>query len=201
MPCTYCIYLSKARGKAKKCGSEQIEKGDLRVGSMNLESGSYGNWVHLDCWRVPGKIHVGLEKEEWANSSTEILSLYLQNLNEVLLSGFEELTEQQQDMFIEHTRDEANWAKLQPFKSKDDAGMVMHKQTGIRDTSGSQAPFETSAGPASTSTSTSIVPAQSNAVSVKKKERYIIPVPGRNGAVENKFYGKTCVLTGDKIPR
>lgn len=74
----------KASGKAKKCREglsvvttvssddcaantatdlidptkppELIEKNELRVGSINEQSGTYSRWVHLRCWRVPYKV-------------------------------------------------------------------------------------------------------------------------------------------------
>jgi hypothetical protein len=30
---------------------EFIQKDEVRIGSMNLDSGSYGRWCHLRCWR------------------------------------------------------------------------------------------------------------------------------------------------------
>lgn len=31
-------------------------KDHLRVGWLNAETGSYGNWVRIECWRVPSKV-------------------------------------------------------------------------------------------------------------------------------------------------
>ena len=35
---------------------ELIDKNELRVGSINEQSGTYSRWVHLRCWRVPYKV-------------------------------------------------------------------------------------------------------------------------------------------------
>ena len=39
-----------------------IDKGDIRVGSLDKMAGSYGRWHHLECWRVPKKVQNGLTK-------------------------------------------------------------------------------------------------------------------------------------------
>ena len=70
----------KARGSAKKCREglcaectttsttsttdlvdptappELIAKNELRVGSINVQHGTYSRWMHLRCWRVPYKV-------------------------------------------------------------------------------------------------------------------------------------------------
>ena len=65
----------KATGKAKKCyergiekdstctdlvdstaAPEIIEQGEIRVGWVNAQTGTYGGWKHLRCWRVPSKV-------------------------------------------------------------------------------------------------------------------------------------------------
>jgi hypothetical protein len=30
---------------------------------MNKEAGSYGRWCHLQCWRVPSRVWLGLPQE------------------------------------------------------------------------------------------------------------------------------------------
>jgi len=39
--------------------NSKIAKGEVRVGSLVEESGSYSRWMHLECWRVPSKIWLG----------------------------------------------------------------------------------------------------------------------------------------------
>jgi|AntAceMinimDraft_11_1070367.scaffolds.fasta_scaffold403803_1 hypothetical protein len=34
-----------------------ISKDTVRVGSIDLQSGAYGRWVHLECWRA-GNVRV-----------------------------------------------------------------------------------------------------------------------------------------------
>lgn len=49
-----------AKGSAAKCFSDKadllITKGSIRIGSLNDVSGSYGRWIHLECWRIPSKV-------------------------------------------------------------------------------------------------------------------------------------------------
>jgi hypothetical protein len=44
------------KGSAKKCVDPLISKVEVRVGSIDTESGSYGRWNHLKCWRVASKV-------------------------------------------------------------------------------------------------------------------------------------------------
>ena len=81
-----CVQKGKAQ---KKCldGCELIPKGELRVGSMNPDSGSYGWWNHLACWRVPSKVWTGIEGLE----SPKDVEGALFSMNEVLFCGLDEL--------------------------------------------------------------------------------------------------------------
>ena len=106
----------------------KIPKGELRVGSIDDQSGSYGRWVHLDCWRVPAKIHQGLprlgspEAEDPAAFEAALLSM-----NEVLLSGVEELEPEIRQLLVRHVMDPTKWAALQhsaPFSARGGMGTL-----------------------------------------------------------------------------
>lgn len=61
---------------------------------MNRESGSYGNWYHLGCWRVPSILWMGLPNPESGNEWTVAnISKALSKMNEVLFCGYNELPE------------------------------------------------------------------------------------------------------------
>ncbi|CAM9650572.1 unnamed protein product, partial [Ectocarpus fasciculatus] len=51
---------------ARRCFDEGplIGKGEIRIGSLDAQSGSYGRWVHLKCWRVPSRIWMGLARAD-----------------------------------------------------------------------------------------------------------------------------------------
>ena len=53
----YRVELARSgRSKCAKCDG-YIEKGSLRVGSLDKFAGTYGRWNHLGgCWRVPVKV-------------------------------------------------------------------------------------------------------------------------------------------------
>ena len=47
-----------------------IEKGEVRVGTLNEQSGGYSRFVHLRCWKVPVMIWLGLPEPPKPNPST-----------------------------------------------------------------------------------------------------------------------------------
>ncbi len=52
----YRVELAKSgRSKCVKC-KDLVEKGAVRIGSLDEYAGSYGRWNHLGCWRVPVKV-------------------------------------------------------------------------------------------------------------------------------------------------
>ena len=99
-----------AKGKARKCEPASpdavdsfgklldkggmIEKGELKIGRINEDTGSYTQFVHLDCFRVPSRWWKGLpdpqasdfdkemfEKEVLVHSLRAVLSPSLYNTN------------------------------------------------------------------------------------------------------------------------
>lgn len=77
---------------AKKCsayGAEPafIAKGEIRFGSMNTESGAYGRWMHLGCWRVPGLIWRGLPCPKSAEFNSQNIARALTTMNEGVSSS------------------------------------------------------------------------------------------------------------------
>jgi hypothetical protein len=167
----------KQKTKAKKCndGEETIEKGEIRVGSMDPLSGGYGRWNHLKCWRVPSKVWLGLtDPDDPAQVAKALLSM-----NEVLLCGFSELSEEEKNAFVAHVTEKnengeyANWAKLVKRKKKNDAALVAPET-------------------AQPSDSREVVPQGYHV----PRRRFVPPVPGKDGAIAGALAGKTVVLTG-----
>jgi hypothetical protein len=58
---------------------------------MNIESGSYGGWMHLNCWRVPFKVWTGLPDPS-KDSNAAHFEAALLSMNEVTLCGVSTLT-------------------------------------------------------------------------------------------------------------
>ena len=63
-----------------------LAKDELRVGWLDSESGSYGGWVHLKCWRVPNRVWLGLP-DPARISDIAAFTRALLSMGGVLLSG------------------------------------------------------------------------------------------------------------------
>jgi hypothetical protein len=166
--------LCRQTGKAKKCSKgEKIQRDVVRIGSLDEKSGSHCRWVHLDCWRVPSKVWLGVPDPEECDDP-KMFEHALLSMNEVLLSGVSELSPENKKGFIEHVMDKKNWAKLvkRKPKNKEDGDGVL----------------------------TEVEKQEKKAVVVHGKHKpgqvFVVPVPGRNGALANMLEGKRVVLTG-----
>lgn len=84
---------------------EPIVKGEVRVGSLDENSGAYGRWHHLRCWKVPRKIFTGFTHAEDADTTMRDLK----SMEEVLLCGISELDSNAQSDVLEHVMEKANW--------------------------------------------------------------------------------------------
>ena len=179
--------------KAKNCAREVIAQGDLRVGSFNKETGSYGRWVHVTpCWRVPSKLWKGLEQlgnhDTIADVDPARVANALESMNDILFCGFLELDEQQKMKIVNHVMDSSTWAAYRKPKAKK---MVADGGAGEGgDGTNLNSSSNTSYG------SASMVPISSSTTVTKAKQRYEPPVPGKNNALENALSGKTVVMTG-----
>jgi hypothetical protein len=170
--------LCRQKGKAKKCGEgEKIPKDDVRIGSVDDKTGSYTRWVHLKCWRVPSKVWLGVPNPEECDDP-KMFEQALLSMNEVLLSGVSELTPESKQLFVEHVMDKVNWAKLvkRKPKNKDDGDEALTEVEKVEKQ-------------------------EKNAAVVihgkhKASEVFVVPVPGKNGALANMLEGKRVVLTG-----
>jgi NAD-dependent DNA ligase len=166
--------LCRQKGKAKKCGEgEKIPKGDVRIGSIDEESGSHARWNHLNCWRVPSKIWLGVPNPEECHDP-KMFEQALLSMNEVLISGVSELTPDSKQAFVEYVMNKENWAKLVKRKAK-------NKEEGDE-------------------VLTEVEKQEKKAVVIhgkhKPSEVFVVPVPGKNGALANMLEGKRVVLTG-----
>jgi len=52
--------VANTGGIACEHANEKIEKDEIRCGHRNPTSGSFGNWSHLRCWRIPKRVWLGL---------------------------------------------------------------------------------------------------------------------------------------------
>lgn len=81
-----------------------IPKDSLRFGRLMNETGTYTNWHHLLCWRVPSKVWTGFTMPEDA----DVVLQDLLRMDEVLLSGVDDLTEEEKREVIEHVMNRNN---------------------------------------------------------------------------------------------
>ncbi|CAN0216891.1 unnamed protein product [Scytosiphon promiscuus] len=105
---------------ARKCNPEDplISKGEIRIGSLDAQAGTYSRWIHLECWRVPSRIWLGLAREEDGAGGADTGSLEeciaaLSSMNEVQFTGFNDLSERDQREVASHAMKKANWARRQ----------------------------------------------------------------------------------------
>ena len=178
-----------------------IMKGSVRVGSMDPESGTYGRWNHLPCWRVPASIHLGLPRQ---GSSPKLFETAIESMQQVVFTGFTELSREQKNLIISHLMDSANYARLTKASksamppsgagTKADAGAGFGTGGGGGGGGGAGAGMggrgEGSAWGASAPT-TAIVSSGGGGGG-----KFILPRPGLNGAQAGAFRGQTFVMTG-----
>ncbi|CAN0086778.1 unnamed protein product, partial [Sphacelaria rigidula] len=184
---------------ARRCPPEDpfIAKDEIRVGSMDGMSGSYGRWVHLKCWRVPSRIWMGLPGDDDGDAGgftdrTTQFRAALSSMNEVQFCGFNELTPYQQTQIVHYVMDKSNWARLTKRMDRSDSNPTSDRtaHTPPQDMGGGSA------------TPGAVVSrndgASSTALSVTNRDRgfFVVPSPGVNGAQPDSLRGKTIVLTG-----
>lgn len=166
---TYRVELAKS-GRSRCVKSDTlIEKGEVRIGSIIPDVGSYGRWNSLDHWRVPSRIWLGLSTPDDHDSVAKALS----SMNEVLFCGFNELPQEAKDRVVSRVMNKEHWAR----KTKSRA----------------PPPEVTSAPPPTTSQEGGNTTAMTAAPA---GNRFVIPKPGVGTAREGALAGKTCVLTG-----
>ena len=88
----------------------------------------------------------------------------------MLFSGFGDLPESDQDAVLEHCMNKENWAKLSKSKA---ISVVDMEFCGVTETA-------------------AIVPSGDDS----ERQTFVIPVPGKNGAIPNALAGKVFVITG-----
>ena len=168
---------------------------------VQFQSGAYGGWKHLRCWRVPSKVWKGLpEPTDDAKHDFEAFSVALTRMEDTVLCGFTELQMSDQRLFVEHLRDkDENWAREVnrkapvPMLPAPPVPQALQGMKQGRDSSQKSSTEATSVDPVASSDA---LVKQSTAV-VESKRVFVIPKPGENGASsETALQGTTFVLTG-----
>lgn len=207
---------------ARKCDVEDplIGKGEIRIGSLDAQAGTYSRWVHLECWRVPSRIWLGLAQPEGGGGGGGSLAecvAALSSMNEVQFTGFNDLSEHEQRRVASHAMNKANWARRQGRRAVTTTGRGVGTGAGASSSGGGSSSASSrsptagysagsgghSAYAAPTSgTAQSLVghrgPTSTAMVAPPSAGRgfYIIPRPGVNGAPRDFLKGKTVVMTG-----
>jgi len=151
-----------------------IPKGELRVGSMDKDSGTYCRWNHLKCWRIPYYV--------WGYftdpTDPDCVLQGLLQLDDVIFSNLRSLTDQDLDALVAQVMDQSKW-KSKRLARKRPPPKPVH------------APV-----PNTLATLHDNVLTGEALVAQSGKQRFRIPVPGVNGAIADCFQGKKFVLTG-----
>jgi hypothetical protein len=96
-----------ARSTCGKCKS-LIAKGAVRIGSLIEDAGTYGRWVHLECWRVPAAVWLGMPPE---GSPAAYFMMALVAQSDLVLLGFASLSAAERQAVVARVIDPGNWAK------------------------------------------------------------------------------------------
>ena len=196
--------MAKGNARSATCLKDDcIEKDELRVGWMNMESGSYQNWVHLKCWRVPNRVWLGLPDPAKCQD-VHVFAAALKSMGAVLLSGLGELSDGELRAAVRFCMNKANWARK--VELKDRPAIASPADASSSGSSSAVAKAGRTSGPSSSSggavPSLALVPAAVTASGVGSSSdklvvsnRFRIPVPGRDGR-PNSLAGKTIVLSG-----
>lgn len=183
---TYRVELARSsrsrcqsQGSGKKCEKDPpfIEKGDVRIGFM-MESGGYGMWVHLECWRIPSKVWLGLPDPSKCRDRKKFEGA-LRRMNEVSLNGVDDLAAANRKNLVSYVMDKTHWT----FGG--DTGKVQKKPAASGSETGKKNAIKEND-----------KVALRNDVLLPVKQKFVIPVPGRNGCPKGSLSGQTFVVTG-----
>ena len=94
--------------KTKQC---KIPKGEVRISSLDMVSGAYGRFVHLSCWRVPGKVSGGLPDPQ-KEKNPEAFKKALLAMDGVLLTGLKTIPDDKLDLIVPHVMNKKHWARV-----------------------------------------------------------------------------------------
>ena len=92
-----------ATGGAVRHAHDIIPKSAIRVGRIDMQSGTYTKWMHLACWRVPSKIWLGVLQLD--PDDADAFEQALAQMNEVLFCGFQALPQDQRKHVVSHIMD------------------------------------------------------------------------------------------------
>lgn len=184
----------KQTGAAKKCPSDLIEKGTVRIGSFDVDTGSYGRWVHLSCFRVPSKVWLGLPDPTQCTDAA-VFEAALTSMNDVLLCGVAELPARERAAFVSHVMNKSNFARRQQAHPRAHMTVVSAGPgVSVPDSVLAMASSMAAAAPrvVTPNVERSMVPVLAR----QRGGRFLIPVPGVAAAGACHLTGKRFAMTG-----
>ena len=87
-----------------------ISKNAVRVGTMDIVSGAYGRFVHLECWRVPSSVYKGLPSPT-VETDADAFKAALAAMEDVALAGARDLDDEGMTALARHVMDPEHWAR------------------------------------------------------------------------------------------
>lgn len=175
----------------------KIALGELRCGSLDSESGTYGRWHHLACWRVPASIWMGLPEQGASPAAFEAALLGMQQLS---LCGFAELPPEQRALLVAHVMDASNHARpTKKAKARHEEEKQARKQEQEKqeqESKPARGGGGAAAAAAATEPSSQALVRSGGGASSGDGGLFVVPRPGVNGALASSLSGKTFVLTG-----
>lgn len=190
---TYRVELAKSgRSRCQKSGS-LIEKGTVRIGFMT-EAGTYGMFCQLCHWRVPSKVWLGLPDPARCRDRRKF-DKALQRMNQVALSGLEELPAKSRKEVIRYVMDKTHWTfggNPEKVRKKPAAASTTNEEEAEEEERDGD---ETPAAPRAPSRGRQSDIATTSTELVPLKKQFSIPTPGRDGP-GGSLSGQSFVLTG-----
>jgi hypothetical protein len=215
---------SKCNKKTKKdpcVHGGKISKGHVRIGSWNEDVGGYSWYVHLECWRVPAKVWLAFG----ASTDSERIRSAMHLMDSVSICGFSSMSCEQQDIFIQHVSNPSNWARAPSDLARSGAKSLedipdqtqVDEKKKVKSVKAKAAKMEREVPDASSSSlaqavhvkhedgpgAAVIAPFVSSPdsaltirASASQKRSFIMPIPGKDGALPGAMGGLNVVLTG-----
>ena len=202
---SYRVELAKSNrssccqsGNAKHCQDPGIDQGEVRIGYMDSESGAYGRWMHLRCWRVPSKVWLGLPDPDKEHDAAKFEAALL-SMSAVIICGVSNLPKAERRAVVHFCMNRDNWAKLTKRTNPEAVAALLAQGVGaaaapVGAGGGGGGAMTACAGGGSAPSSSldALVPR------AMQRERFVVPVPGRNGVkgTVHTLAGKTFCMTG-----
>ena len=114
----YTVCRSTVADKNSKCF---IAKNHVRVGMMDVVSGAYGRFVHVECWRVPATVYRGLPSPT-VEKNVDAFKSALAAMEDVSLAGARALDDEGLTSLARHVMDPEHWARGAKKRLPDEPG-------------------------------------------------------------------------------